>query len=103
MAKHLVEVTDAAGIKRMVKAVDAREIEASVSGKPVEVPVVEVVDEEASEVDLGGFPANFPGAEAFAAEGIGYHQALRMTKEELTAVKGIGEATADKVLKHRGA
>jgi endonuclease III-like uncharacterized protein len=34
-------------------------------------------------------------------EGVGHHQALRMTKDELLEVKGIGPKVADEILKLR--
>lgn len=95
MAKK-VTVIDAAGVERTVRSVDAREIEAIAKGKPVEVPVPEEVVG-----DPAAFPKDFPGAKALTAESIGHHQALRMTKDELVAVKGIGEATAEEILKLR--
>ena len=98
MAKHLVEVVDGEGVKRFVRSVDAKEIEASKAN-----PVKEEAVEEEVIVDEAAFPKDFPGAVAFTKEGIGRHQALRMTKDELLEVKGIGPKVAEEILKLRGA
>jgi hypothetical protein len=104
MGQKLIEVTDAAGEKRSVRPVDAREIEAVATGEPVVVPAVtpeegSIVEEV---VDPVAFPKDFPGAAAFEKAGIGHHQTLRMTKDELLEVEGVGAGTADKILKLRG-
>jgi predicted flap endonuclease-1-like 5' DNA nuclease len=100
MAKTLVEVVNGAGEKVLVRSVDAKEIEAQAkAGASPE----EVVEEKAEEVvvDPAAFPANFPGAAVLTKEGVGHHQALRMTKDELLEVKGIGPKVADEILKLR--
>jgi hypothetical protein len=48
-----------------------------------------------------GFPKGFPGAAVLEREGIGHHQALRMSREELVAIDGIADKTADAIIKGR--
>lgn len=109
MAKF-VTVYDAEGHARTVRAVDAKEIVAAGGSYdallPVEKSSKEPTATDGSEGPTtqgtassgAGFPETFPGLAVFERENIGYHQALRMTRDELIAVDGIGEATADKIL-----
>jgi DNA uptake protein ComE-like DNA-binding protein len=95
-------VVDAAGVNRTVRSVDAKEI-AAIAAQSSVVEQEKVVNEpEVEEVaDASAFPENFPGALALIRAEIGHHAALRMSKDELVAIKGIGEKLADEILKLR--
>ncbi len=105
-------VWDASGVKRTVRSVDAAEIlkgggsefepsgEVHINGTPkvtyTEADSIAQLEDAPEKAD--GFPAKFPGAHVLTREGIGHHAALRLSRDELIAVNGIGEKLADEIL-----
>jgi hypothetical protein len=50
-------------------------------------------------IDLStSYPADFPNAKPFVAEGIDFESVKKMSREELLAVNGVGEVTANQVV-----
>ena len=57
----------------------------------------------ASASNDGGFDADFPGRTAFLAAGLSRADVDAMDRDALLGTKGVGEATADAILKLREA
>lgn len=72
-------------LKRIADALDARNA----------TPVTLLKEPAAAEIPL---PADFPGADALAAAGITTLEAVPQDGATLTAIKGIGPATANQIL-----
>ncbi|HUF02796.1 MAG TPA: hypothetical protein VMM38_01330 [Aridibacter sp.] len=47
-----------------------------------------------------GLPEDLPGREAFEAEGLSFDQVKKLSPEDLVAVKGIGEKTAESLAEY---
>jgi hypothetical protein len=96
-ADQVKEVYDA------VKPVDEPEAEPEVAPEPV-AELVKFEDEEPAQVDTapkpGKLPEDFPGHQALADAGINTFARARKqrdSKDGLTGVPGIGDATATKI------
>jgi hypothetical protein len=72
--------------------------QATSGGEGGVVQLRETLGREASAVQATPLPADFPGKDALEAAGIGALEDVPRSGAELTAIPGIGAATANKIL-----